>query len=337
MKILANAVCLSVFFLLAICFGCKPNTEANPEAKESEGNGKHRLNNSPTRITSNTNTVVGYVTNIVPSPISTNTAKETETQTAAAAAKSDQGPDKITISGSVSVVSRDGANHNLGRLRIDVYELNEFTTYAAAKSHEALTVENKFQELLKKVNRDLYSYNETNQILSKQFKNMSDKAQKQLELANRERTGSQRDLYIEENQKCRAALRQIINQQETNNKQGKIAREYKTRLMQSYRQEIAEAYLPCPLKPISFAETDANGKYTIEIPDNISDVAFLGRGKIQVGEETERCNWMIKAKLKDYSDKPLLLSNNNMLPDGDPNTFAVQLEYSPSMGDVRPK
>jgi hypothetical protein len=67
---------------------------------------------------------------------------------------------------------------------------------------------------------------------------------------------------------------------------------------------------------ISIAKTDADGKFTIQIPSR-GRIAIAARSSRQTGQTTEKYFWIVWA---DAQTKRLMLSNDNMMGSGSPES-----------------
>lgn len=65
------------------------------------------------------------------------------------------------------------------------------------------------------------------------------------------------------------------------------------------------------IKPIAQAITDADGRYSVELPSS-EPIAIAARGNRQLLKDVEKYTWLLWVSPKDYSKKELLLSNQNM-------------------------
>lgn len=72
-------------------------------------------------------------------------------------------------------------------------------------------------------------------------------------------------------------------------------------------------------QPLAAAQTDADGEFTIEIP-NDGESAIAAHAQRSVGSYNENYFWLIKVP-KDWQTRKIMLSNDNLMSSGSPDSL----------------
>jgi hypothetical protein len=210
-------------------------------------------------------------------------------------------PREEKVDGSIFIVTKGGENFKLGLVTVSVFDEQQITPYLAKPT---VDLEKHLAELKAKVAK----LNEEKENLIQKY-NIADKKsdapfQKYLEAASGDEGNRLREVYM----KAKSVT----------DSYGKLIAENKQKLdsevrqLQNWANEEPQVYFKNLPTPFAFSKTDADGKFSLVIPQKAQFI-LLAQAQRQVSDETERYYWLVRVHPDGKSEMQIMLSNDNLI------------------------
>jgi hypothetical protein len=99
------------------------------------------------------------------------------------------------------------------------------------------------------------------------------------------------------------------------------SRYYRIKVQSDYYSS-GEYYFTGLPQPMRTTKTNADGRFSMEVPTN-GTLVLAARASREVGKDEERYFWLVKLTMEGKGKKSLILSNDNLSSAGSPDSLIV--------------
>jgi len=206
-------------------------------------------------------------------------------------AKSDfDSSDKATVNGQVFIVTKGAENYKLGSIHVYLYSEEEVLAIAAVSLAKAIKLKPALDAERENCNKMTQQY----AAVLQRYQGMSPVAS---ELIAAQKASSD------------------------------SLKEFRTALAKYYSNFSSEYYSQTLPTPLADAQTDADGKFSMQIPKTGSWV-LEAEGERSVGDTKEGYVWLARASSDAIAKSQIFLTNENLSTSSSPDSVAVSLSQS---------
>ena len=201
---------------------------------------------------------------------------------------------KCDLSGEVFIVTKGGQNYKLGLVPISLFSNEAIQPYLDEKKKVAAAELARLKPLVTAAKSDSDRKEIAERAAFDAYLNADYSS------PNRNKLDAAHKLAQDQASKAQSAYFELIRQQS--------------------RYLSGHFYFSDFPKPLVTSQTNADGRFTIEIPAK-GEFVVAANAKRSVGDSTERYFWLIKVSLDGDAKKAIMLSNNNLTSESAPDSL----------------